>query len=474
VVKSVQEEVKLKLLESIKLNKDKDNVNVNKNEVNKVKEQAEELDSNKLIENNDVILCNGKSKTLVLDKNNCNSNIIDVKNNKIKVDIKDDKNLEPNVKVLPGLTKNFLHEEAEKRLQSEKQLQKDLQKDCKAKDKVDNSKPSRKEERKEGSSSFLGVILRKILTRLSSLDSGGVFQQPVDLVSVPDYLEVINKPMDLSTMSKKVATGQYESIGDFELDFHLMVNNCLAYNRKSTKYYRAAKTMQRVGRSVFMKAKTGHVNVPEKSTSVTLPKISTNGNKIKVKKNTSSSNRVKEIEKGDSNRTKKGRTKNARVKDPKISEKCSEIVQDCNSSKLEEDVSVGSCTASEAAPSDSGVSTTAPDSDTSASSEFALPTSVPRRKGPKKPLLKQPMQTELTGRRQSERRFGGEKPFGCNHCLLTFSNHLSKVAHERTHMEKPLECPFCEMRFMGDLGLQRHSKIHARQLLESGGNPGKG
>ena len=61
----------------------------NKNEVNKDKEQAEELNSNKLIENNDVILCNGKSKTLVLDKNNCISNIIDVKNNKIKVDIKE-------------------------------------------------------------------------------------------------------------------------------------------------------------------------------------------------------------------------------------------------------------------------------------------------------------------------------------------------------------------------------------------------
>jgi len=114
-------------------------------------------------------------------------------------------------------------------------------------------------------------------------------------------------------------------------------------------------------------------------------------------------------------------------------------------------------------------STTALDSDNSATgSEFAVPT-APRRKssrpgGPKRPEIVQPMEGEFTGRRQSQRSYGGEKPFMCNHCPLTFSNNDSKVGHERTHTEKKLECPFCEMRFGADISLRKHSKIHERQL----------
>lgn len=40
---------------------------------------------------------------------------------------------------------------------------------------------------------------------------------------------------------------EYDSISAFETDFNLMVNNCLAYNRKDTMFYRAGMKMKEQG-----------------------------------------------------------------------------------------------------------------------------------------------------------------------------------------------------------------------------------
>jgi len=285
----------------------------------------------------------------------------------------------------------------------------------------------------------LSELLKRILNHLAVLDKSGMFKEPVDLEEAPDYLACISHPMDFSTMGEKVEAEEYSSIEAFEEDFLLVVSNCLTYNMEDTKFWRAGKRIKTNGLAVIEEARLGRLS-KEPSERNPRSRIS------------------KEFKK---RKSKEGGTTSA---SPLY------LVEDAPKSIIVETKTERKTSES---PSDSGVSstnsTTALDSDNSiTSSEFAVPT-APRRKssrpgGPKRPEIVQPMEGEFTGRRQSQRSYGGEKPFMCNHCPLTFSNNDSKVGHERTHTEKKLECPFCEMRFGSDISLRKHSKIHERQL----------
>ena len=67
---------------------------------------------------------------------------------------------------------------------------------------------------------------------------------------------------------------------------------------------------------------------------------------------------------------------------------------------------------------------------------------------------------DTSGRRVSERRFEGKKPYKCNHCQLSYSSLENKKVHEQTHIEKNLVCVFCDMRFYYPLCLKKHKRIH--------------
>jgi bromodomain-containing factor 1 len=58
------------------------------------------------------------------------------------------------------------------------------------------------------------------------------FMHPVDPVAlnIPTYFKVIKNPIDLSTITSKLDSGQYESSKDFEADIRLMFRNCYKFN----------------------------------------------------------------------------------------------------------------------------------------------------------------------------------------------------------------------------------------------------
>lgn len=58
------------------------------------------------------------------------------------------------------------------------------------------------------------------------------FGEPVDHVNLglADYLQVIQTPMDLGTVGKKMERGQYMSVEDFAHDVRLVWQNAIAYN----------------------------------------------------------------------------------------------------------------------------------------------------------------------------------------------------------------------------------------------------
>lgn len=86
----------------------------------------------------------------------------------------------------------------------------------------------------------------EILKVLQSHQHGWVFNSPVDPVELglPDYFEVIKKPMDLGTIKKRLENGCYHSIDEFEDHVHLTFDNAMAYNPDGSVVWNMAKEMK--------------------------------------------------------------------------------------------------------------------------------------------------------------------------------------------------------------------------------------
>lgn len=97
-------------------------------------------------------------------------------------------------------------------------------------------------------------FLRNLVELLRVRDTGEIFIEPVDQSEVPDYGDVVKHPMDLSTMRHKVDNFQYNNLEEFQSDFYLMIDNCLAYNSKDTVFYRAALKMRDQGGMLLRQA----------------------------------------------------------------------------------------------------------------------------------------------------------------------------------------------------------------------------
>ncbi|KAF7306710.1 Bromodomain-containing protein [Mycena indigotica] len=74
------------------------------------------------------------------------------------------------------------------------------------------------------------------------------FYEPVDHIKLdlPAYPKIVKKPMDLSTMRKKLDEGEYLNAQKFHDDFKLMIRNCFAFNPSGTPVHQAGIEVQRV------------------------------------------------------------------------------------------------------------------------------------------------------------------------------------------------------------------------------------
>ncbi|KAF0295122.1 Histone acetyltransferase p300 [Amphibalanus amphitrite] len=74
------------------------------------------------------------------------------------------------------------------------------------------------------------------------------FRQPVDpgALGIPDYFDIIRKPMDLSTIKKKLDTGAFKDPWEYVEDVWLMFDNAWIYNRKTSKVYKFASKLSEV------------------------------------------------------------------------------------------------------------------------------------------------------------------------------------------------------------------------------------
>ncbi|KAL9183138.1 hypothetical protein ACHAXT_004925 [Thalassiosira profunda] len=86
----------------------------------------------------------------------------------------------------------------------------------------------------------------ELLKGLQNHTHGWVFNTPVDPVELglPDYFEVIEKPMDLGTVKKQLENNVYKSLKEVERDVNLTFDNAMLYNPDGSVVWNMAKELK--------------------------------------------------------------------------------------------------------------------------------------------------------------------------------------------------------------------------------------
>lgn len=76
----------------------------------------------------------------------------------------------------------------------------------------------------------------RLLMNLSRQPQAHIFAEPVDWVKyeIPDYPQIIKKPMDFGTIKTKLKDHKYKSVREYMDDMELVFSNCATYNAVGT------------------------------------------------------------------------------------------------------------------------------------------------------------------------------------------------------------------------------------------------
>ncbi|TPX68903.1 hypothetical protein SpCBS45565_g02812 [Spizellomyces sp. 'palustris'] len=91
-----------------------------------------------------------------------------------------------------------------------------------------------------------GKACARILKKLQRHPNAQAFLQPVDPVAlnIPQYFDIIKRPMDLSTVQKKLESGEYKASDEFRDDVNLMLSNCFRFNLPGDWVYEQGKGLE--------------------------------------------------------------------------------------------------------------------------------------------------------------------------------------------------------------------------------------
>ena len=75
-------------------------------------------------------------------------------------------------------------------------------------------------------------IAIKLMNILWKVRDAELFHKPVDPVelNIPNYYEIIKKPMDFTTVKRKLSNSTYSNVKEYCEDMDLIFNNCFLYN----------------------------------------------------------------------------------------------------------------------------------------------------------------------------------------------------------------------------------------------------
>ncbi|XP_063980218.1 transcription initiation factor TFIID subunit 1 [Diachasmimorpha longicaudata] len=92
----------------------------------------------------------------------------------------------------------------------------------------------------------LTYILDSVSSKLKTMAEAWPFLKPVNKKLVKDYYNVIKRPMDLESISKKVITHKYHSRQEFVRDVEQILENCVQYNGKDSTFTRNAEVLVKI------------------------------------------------------------------------------------------------------------------------------------------------------------------------------------------------------------------------------------
>ncbi|KAI0825398.1 SNF2 family N-terminal domain-containing protein [Trametes gibbosa] len=84
-----------------------------------------------------------------------------------------------------------------------------------------------------------------------------LFREPPDRKQYPDYYHLIQQPIALSTIRKRISSHYYKNVLDFREDMRLMFKNARTYNQEGSWVYIDADEMEKVFDATFAKLITG-------------------------------------------------------------------------------------------------------------------------------------------------------------------------------------------------------------------------
>ena len=71
---------------------------------------------------------------------------------------------------------------------------------------------------------------KDLLEILNQSNDSDPFREPIDILYVPDYLQVIDYPMDLQTVGEKLVANNYATPSEFAEDVRLIFENSKKFN----------------------------------------------------------------------------------------------------------------------------------------------------------------------------------------------------------------------------------------------------
>ncbi|XP_053594523.1 transcription initiation factor TFIID subunit 1 [Microplitis demolitor] len=97
----------------------------------------------------------------------------------------------------------------------------------------------------------LSYVLDSVTSELKKINDAWPFLKPVNRKTVKDYYNVIKTPMDLETISKKIAANKYHSRNEYLRDVELILENCVQFNSHDSPFTRQAQNLVKVCREML-------------------------------------------------------------------------------------------------------------------------------------------------------------------------------------------------------------------------------
>jgi bromodomain adjacent to zinc finger domain protein 1A len=88
-------------------------------------------------------------------------------------------------------------------------------------------------------------VVEKHLNEMMKSQDGWPFLKPVSRRDAPDYFEVIEKPMDFSTIKNKLNNFKYSDYTNVIEDIRLVFSNCHTYNEPGSDIYKTGMRLSR-------------------------------------------------------------------------------------------------------------------------------------------------------------------------------------------------------------------------------------